>query len=116
MAAKEGLKIVVTTDEMRAMLVEKAEYHTRRATEKEGQLPKLREACEAIQAGADRGRLRAGNSTSYGDLENEVDRLEREIATHRESERALKFTAAHLPAATEFELRVGDVILRELGL
>lgn len=115
MPIKEGLKVIVSTDEVRSMLLERAEYHSKRAVEKSAQLPKLREACEAIQAGADR-KFRGGNSTSYGDLENEVDRLEREIATHNEMIRGLKFTAEHLPPATDFELRVSDDICRELGM
>lgn len=120
---KNTIRIQVPSVELRDHLIERADYHERRAAEKAPLVPQLREADDALNrrapgaedAQAD-GALVAQflSNNSYAQhgrvsLGDQAEMLEREVEDHKRRARALRFTAMHLKEeAYEFDVPLSD--------
>ncbi len=93
-----GLKLKVTSKELVDHCMKRAAYHTKRAGEKEAELPKLREALDCVKG---QGRLPDSvshmNKGGYRlDPDDPVQRLEGDITDHRNKSMVFTFFASHL--------------------
>ncbi len=103
----EGLKLLVTSKELKRHCQERAVHHKTRAEQKEGELPKLREAVDRIKQSAVQmmaaAQYPAGNSGATGgmpsgyrlDSSDPVGDLEKSIGNHKDRSRMFVFYAEH---------------------
>lgn len=95
----EGLKIKVTSAELKDHLIKRSGYHKERGRQKESELPGLREAFEKIKAG---GGLAAGTLSHMSkggyrsDPQDAVESLETDIRDHFNKSLVFLFFAEHL--------------------
>lgn len=98
----EGLKLIVTNDELRNHCKGRAAYHRSRASEKELELPKLREVMASLKGQGH--QLATVVLTMYKcgynlDAERPVEKLEADIRDHRNKALVFDWFADHLLAA-----------------
>ena len=112
----EGFKLKVASSELKTHCFGRAEYHRKRATEKEAELPKVKEAMEAIRRGG--GHAAAGithmNKNSYNlDTTDVVENLENDIKDHKNKAMVFDFFGNHL-FAEDYTLKEDDLIRLEI--
>lgn len=93
-----GLVVEVKHVELAQHCAERSKYHSERADAKEAELPKLKAALEAIK-----GQPQLAQSVSHMnkggynlDTEDPIERLERDITTHRNKSLTFKYLGEHL--------------------
>lgn len=95
----EGFKLKITSEELKSHCTERAAYHRNRAKTKEEQIPKLREAMEAIKSNRNSQELaqmtKFGNLSSYH-TEDPVGDLEKDVTEHVNKSLVFEFFASHL--------------------
>lgn len=95
----EGLKLRVTSAEIRKHCLERAEYHTKRAGDKEVELPAIKDAFDKIKAGgttAVQVLAHMNKSGYHSDPTDVIDSLEKDIKDHRNKTLVFKFFGEHL--------------------
>lgn len=97
----EGLKFKVPSSELKSHLQSRAKHHADRATEKEGELPGLREALSKISgAVATANRPNPGSNVSNSryslDPDDPIEKLQNDIRDHRSKSFMFGFFASHL--------------------
>jgi len=111
----KGLRLRLTTEELKAHCLARAEYHTKRADTKEADLPDLRAAMEKIKAAGaanlnpqQLAHMNKVSNSYHIDSEAPVEALERDIAQHRNQALAFKFYGEHL-FAEDYDLDESDL-------
>lgn len=96
----EGLKLKVPCSELKSHCEQRAEHHAGRADTKEAELPKLREAIDAIKTHAEAttvGQMTKSVITSKAyHMDDPVGDLEKDIADHRNKALVFTFFSTHL--------------------
>jgi len=110
-----GLKVRMATTELAVHLRTRSEHHKQRANEKESQLPKLREAADAIRPkhAANVSNFGKGASAYAFDGDSAVEQVERDIADHRNKSVAFAFLSEHL-FGQDYCLDQNDLISLEI--
>lgn len=105
----EGLRLRVTSDELRSHMIARAQYHRSRADTKEGELPKLEEALRTISHQPQSALISNMSKGSYGfDPESQLDSLKADIQSHRNHTAAFEWMAGHL-FAEDYNLQESDL-------
>ncbi len=114
----EGLKIRVTSEELEKHCQQRAMYHADRASQKEKELPGLKEALAKVEAvtgqniaPADLARMSKGGYAM--NVDQPVDQLESDIKDHRNKALVFAFFAEHL-FAEDYTLQEADLIRLEI--
>jgi len=97
----DGLRLQIPYQELRQHCLDRAEYHKGRADLKEKELPKLKEAMEAIKQAtlqspsnlAHMNKMSATYNLNPGDT---VEELEKDIREHRNKAEVFIYFANHL--------------------
>jgi predicted nucleic acid-binding Zn-ribbon protein len=115
----QGFHLKVPHTTLQELLGHRVGYHRRRADEKAKELPKLREAAEAIRrTGVTPDEHTIANinkmSNQYqANLDSQIEALERDIRNHRDKAAALEFYAKHL-YQDDYDLCEADLVRLEL--
>jgi len=105
-----GLKFYFTTEELADHMAERAEYHDRRAAEKSGQLPKIKEAIATLARSPP-----GGNSNySFGGAIGADRELESDIKSHKKKAAIYRVLVAHLAPDEIYVLPESDLIRLEI--
>lgn len=99
----EGIHVDVSSEELRALVSQRREYHERKADEYTRQAVQVEQVF--LKATGDPGRTR---------VENPADDIRRNIARHKDAARHLAFVAEHL--AENETYRLGGADLRDIGI
>lgn len=97
----EGLKIRVTSGELRTHLLARSVHHRQRADEKEAGIPELKSALETVTKNSlnppSVGAMNKMATSSYHlDPDDAISQVETDIRNHRNSALAFEFFADHL--------------------
>jgi hypothetical protein len=113
----EGLKIKVTSGELKEHLTMRAAHHRKRADDKEVELPQLRDALERIKAAPQATNISAMQkltSNSYHvNPDDTISALENDIRDHRNKALVFDFFAGHL-FEEDYVLQENDLIRLEV--
>lgn len=104
--ATVGLKFSVSYDELVKHCLERCDYHTTRAAEKEATLPKLKESFEYLKS-SQNSVLKMSNSYN-SNPEDSIAGLKADIVEHKSKAHAFKFFADHF-YPTVYELSEADL-------
>jgi len=112
-----GLKLKVTSKELRQHCLDRAGYHARRGNEKEAELPSLKEAVDRIK-GAGGGLTpdslaRMSKGGYHLDPDSPVESLENDIRDHRNKSLVFCFFAEHL-FDEDYTLEESDLVRLEV--
>lgn len=113
----EGLKLKITSEELKDHCGQRSNYHRQRAHEKENQLPALREALLQIKnAGSPLQPTRVSQTGKGGyhlDTDDPVEKLESDIKEHRNKSQVFAFFARHL-FDEDYTLQEADLVRLEV--
>lgn len=105
----KGLRIKVSSNELKTALLEKAAYHGTRRDEKQVQLPQLKSILEKVRSGAAVSQAQLAKNSTYGFNEDAVERLETDIANHNNKAIAFTYLAEHL-YDDDYDLDESDLV------
>ncbi len=112
-----GMKTRMTSIDLRAHMLARAEYHHKRHDEKAAQLPQIEEAVDKIKASSPATVVaqlgKGGNSAYRFDGDDAVESLKRDITDHNNKAVAFKFLAEHL-FAEDYCLDRDDLVRLEI--
>lgn len=115
----EGLKLKVASAELKAHCTARAEYHRRRAKDKEPALQEMHEAAaelEKVMAASlnPKSLAFANKSSGYAaNPDDAADRIEADIKEHSNKALAFEFFAAHL-FDEDYTLKEEDLVRLEI--
>lgn len=111
----EGLKIKVTSAELKDHLIKRSGYHKERGQRKASELPGLREAFEKIKAGggAPQSISRMSKGNYHSDPQDAIEDLEKDIQDHFNKSLVFLFFAEHL-FDEDYVLREDDLFRLEI--
>lgn len=112
----EGLKLRVTSEELRDHCCQRALHHRSRASSKEAELPTLRESLEKLKpemAAMALTHMNKSSSNYHADPEELLENLERDIRDHRNKALVFEFFAAHL-FEEDYTLQENDLVRLEI--
>jgi hypothetical protein len=90
-----ALEFVFSGLEVRKQCFDRAEYHTKRAEEKEAGLPELKRSMELLVGNGQ--RVMATKSNYNFDADTPIEKLEEDIRDHKEKAHRFTVFAHHLP-------------------
>jgi hypothetical protein len=112
----KGFDLHVTSEELSRLLKGRAEYHQRRAKDKEAELPNLRNLLERLKANPeDRMALTMIKSSAYNMREADpIGALEKDIRNHKTRAVKFDFYANHLAPGAVYMLSSNEAASLEL--
>ncbi len=109
----DGFKLRISSHELAEHCTNRAKYHRRRASEKEAELPKLREAITAIKSHAPAVGISNMTKGSSYRSDDPVGDLEHDINEHKNKAIVFDFFASHL-FEEDYTLDEGDLTRLEM--
>lgn len=107
-----GLRLRIASSEIKTHCLERAKFHDGRAALKEGELPKLQSALDAIRAVSEPqpqlSHMSKVSSTYHADLGSEIENLERDIRNHKNQAMVFRFFSEHL-FDEDYDLQEADL-------
>lgn len=92
----EGLKLKVTSRELVAHCRDRAQYHAKRASEKENSLPEIKKSFETIKGSGLATSISTMSKGGYHcDPDDPIKDLERDISDHKNKSLVFNFFAEH---------------------
>ena len=109
----EGLKLKVTSAELKTHCSSRSSYHSTRANEKADKLPEIRKSLETIRGSAATTMSMMSKGGYHLDPDDPVKDLERDIEDHRNKSLVFGFFAEHL-FDEDYTLREDDLVRLEI--
>lgn len=111
----QGLRYHFTTVELTKHMTDRADYHAKRAAEKETALPGIRDALEKIKANAEAQQVSQMSKMSNSYHMGEPDKdLETDIRNHKNKALVFHTLALHLVQNETYDLSEADLIRLEI--
>lgn len=107
----KGIVVKVSNKDLASMLRMRSSYHQQRADEKSKELPKIKQAMEALTP--QQRTLPAKHSNYHADQEGFVEQLEKDIRVHDAKAKRFSFLAERL-VDEDYELSLQDCETMEL--
>lgn len=95
----EGFKLKVSSEELKKHCMDRSEYHSRRASEKQATLPDLQRSLDTLKSGKRADPTNAGwrGTSQYRlDPDDPIKELQQDIAEHHNKSLIFQFYSQHL--------------------
>jgi hypothetical protein len=108
----EGMILHLKSEELATLLRARADYHVKRAEQKQVEVPKLQASLKTLDTPPSGALMVSNSSRGYG--VDPVDALEDQIRAHKLKARTLNFYADHVAPSEVYALTDADLQRLEL--